>query len=357
LGSGVTFIGAIKVPYSEKGSLDIQKQFARNWMLEVSYLTVHGIHNSFSNAISSTPLLPFLTHQQTLNTPLTTQLNQPITNPFKGLFPSVTTPNGVVVNNTTSYNTGPTISTAQALQAYPEFTSVTQQLTYGANSNFNAIIVRLEKRLSYGLLFNVNYQYSRQLGAQTQLNAGGPLWYGETTSDFPQHLSVTATYQLPFGKGRAFVNKSTLLDEIIGGYEVTGIYQFLSGTPIQWSTNPVYNGDFSGFDNHPHDTTTASFNTSGFDKVTADQPNSYNYRTFPEYLLRSDPTNNLDVSVLKNFTLGHRFSLQPRVDAFNVLNHPQFSSANVSPTSSSFGYITAQLNSARQLQGGLHFLF
>ena len=91
--------------------------------------------------------------------------------------------------------------------------------------------------------------------------------------------------------------------------------------------------------------------------MAADQPNAYNYRTFPEYLLRSDPTNDVDFSVLKNFTLGDRFILQPRVDAFNAVNHPQFSSANVSPTSSSFGYVSSQLNTNRQLQGGVHLIF
>jgi hypothetical protein len=60
---------------------------------------------------------------------------------------------------------------------------------------------------------------------------------------------------------------------------------------------------------------------------------------------------------LKNFAFGEHVVLQPRVDAFNVLNHAQFSSANVSPTSSSFGLVNSQLNSNRQLQGGLHLIF
>ena len=108
---------------------------------------------------------------------------------------------------------------------------------------------------------------------------------------------------------------------------------------------------------NPHDTASPSFNTAGLDKVSADQPNSYNFRTFQAYLLRSDPTNNFDFSILKDFLIGDHIVIQPRVDAFNALNHPQFSSANVSPTSSSFVYVTSQLNTSRTLQGGNHLLF
>lgn len=153
-----------------------------------------------------------------------------------------------------------------------------------------------------------------------------------------------------------FNNSGRLLDEAIGGWELTGIYQYLSGTPIGWN-NANYSGNFTGFDNNPHYTHGPSFNTSGFDKVSADQPSSWNFRTFPADLLRSDPTNNFDFSILKDFTIWERVIVQPRVDAFNALNHAQMSSANVSPTSSSFAYVTSQLNSNRTLQGGIHIRF
>jgi hypothetical protein len=335
LGSGAIFFAGVKVPYTEKASLDVQKEFGRNWLVEVSGITTHAVHLSFSNAISSTPLLPLLSHSQKADPAVTAQLTATIANPFYGLYPAGT--------NTTSLNTKSTISVAQLLQAYPEYSSVTEQLVPGQNGNFNAILVRISKRMSHGLYFDFNYEYSRSLGAQVQLNPGGPLSYEETSSDFPNHPSLTAIYQLPFGRGRRFLNQSRLLDELVGGYQVTGIYQYLSGTPLSFG-NAVYTGNFHDFNNNPHNTHGPSFNTSNFDTVAADQPNAYNFRTFPQYLLRSDPTSNFDFSFMKNFTFGDHVILQPRVDAFNALNHPQFSSANVSPTSSSFSDVTSQLN-------------
>ena len=350
LGSSIVFINPHpKVPYVEKTSLDVQKQFGTSWMVEVGAMTAHSVHLSYSNAISSTPLLPFLSRSMYLDATVNSQLGASVTSPLYGLYPAGT--------QTSSLNTSKTIKVSSLLQAYPEYSGVTEQLVTGQNAQFNALTARISKRMSYGLQFDLNYEWSRLLGAQSQLNAGGPLWYGETSSDYPQHLSVLAVYALPFGRGQHFLNSSRLADEIIGGWRVSSIYQYLSGQPLSWG-NAAYTGNYSGFDNHPHQANgQPSFNTAGFDTSTATAPNGNNYRTFPAYLLRSDPNNNIDLSILKNFTLGDRFVLQPRVDAFNSLNHVQFNTANVTPTSSSFGVVNAQLNAGRQLQGGIHLLY
>ena len=347
LGSSMSFYAPNnKVQYTEKWSLDVQKQFAANWLVELGYLGSHQVHNFYTNKISSVPLVPYLSHQATFDKALTDEMNASTPNPFYGIIPGPAT----------SLNSSKTIKTSELLQAYPEYTSVSEGLVPGASANFNALMLRLGKRMSNGLEFNFNYEYSRQLGYSTQLNDGGPLWYGETTSDFPHHASATVIYQLPFGHGRRFLTQSRVLDEAVGGWEVTSIFQFLSGTPLQWG-NAIYTGNWHDFNNHPHQTQGASFNTANFNRVSADQPNSYNYRTFPKYLLRSDPTKDFDFSILKDFTIGERFIVQPRFDAFNAFNRPQFSSANVSPTSGSFGDVTKQLNSNRQLQAGIHILF
>jgi hypothetical protein len=346
LGNTISFDASAKVPYAQKWSLDVQKQFGTNWLVEVGYIGVHQVHNSYTNAISSIPLLPYLSHSKAQDKTLTSDLNATTTNPFYGIIPGPTT----------GLDTSKTISVATLLQAYPEYSSVSETLVPGASANFNAFLLKVSKRLSDDLQFNFNYEHSRQLGTSTQLNPGGALWYGETTSDFPDHASLTAIYGLPFGRGKKFLNNSRLVDELIGGYTITGIYQYLSGTPLSWG-NVNYTGNFTGFDNDAHKTYAPSFNTAGFSTASLEQPNSYNYRTFPEYLLRSDPTKNLDFSLLKDFTIADRIIIQPRVDAFNALNRPQFSSANVSPTSSSFGYISSQLNTNRQLQGGIHIIF
>lgn len=354
LGAGISFYYPnVKVQYSQKWDLDIQKQFGKNWMAEIGYFGARGVHLTASDTISATPLLPYLSRMQTADSTVTTWFKSTTNNPFYGIMPGNAA--------TTGLNTSKTISIATLLQAYPEYSSVAESLMPFASSNFSSLMARLSKRFSDGLEFNVNYDWSRQLGNATILNQGasmttGGLWYGETTSDFPQHVSVTGSYELPFGKGHPFFNQSKLLSEGIGGWKATVIYQFLSGTPVQWG-NVVYNGNWHDFNSQPHNANGLMFNTSKFDVVSADQPNSYNYRTFPQYLLRSDATNNVDSSILKDFQIGEHIILQPRFDAFNLLNHPQMAAPNVSPTSASFGRSTGPQNTARQLQAGFHILF
>ncbi len=367
LGSTIAYYDPdTKAPYSIKWTLDIQKQFGRSWMIEAGYVGVHQVHNTFTNNISAVPEVPLLSQTATAAdaATITAEMANPTANPFKGLFP--TAPNGVVNPTGTNYQAAKTLTGAQLIAAYPEyqtngknFAGVSESLIPAVGEKFNALLFRVQKRMSNGLEFFLNYQWSRQLGNTTQLNPGGPLWYGETTSDFPQHFALALTYDLPFGKGQPFANHSGLLDELIGGYKVTSLYEYDSGTPIQWSSNLYnYTGNWK-FSDHPHDWKTASFDTSGFDTTSGanDQPGAYNFRTFPEYLLRTDPTKNTNISVLKNFTVWERVVVQPRFDAFNAFNRHQLNTPNLTPTSASFGFITSQLNTGRNMEMGVHLLF
>jgi hypothetical protein len=144
---------------------------------------------------------------------------------------------------------------------------------------------------------------------------------------------------------------------VAGGWKVSGEYQYLSGAPISWG-NVNYTGNFHDLNFHPHLTSGPSFNTSLFKTASADQPGAWNYRTFPLYLLRSDPTNNFNFSALKDFVIRERFILSFRVDAFNALNHAQMAAPSVTPTSTtSFGLIGGTVNTNRTLAGGLHLRF
>lgn len=388
LGSGVQFRGPnLQVPYAERWNLDIQQQLTKNLVMDIGYLGAHQVHLSYSNAISSTPLLPYLSRSRRADpadarlinaahpcgqTP-TQNLSCAITNPFKGL-----------PNMTGNYASNSTILKYNLLQAFPEYSAVTQALVPGASSTFNQLLARLHLRTQYGLTFNANYEYSRSLIA-SQLNPGETrLSYQESTSDYPHHFSFTGSYQLPFGRDQKFFSHGEIVDLLIGGFQVNSIYQFLSGTPIQWGSagnsgafdfangTAGYHQDFQV---QPRNVARA-FNTGAFytgtgtgeancvagkagcDPTDTGQPSgTYNYRTDPLYLFRSDFTNDLDASVIKNFHVGERFRLEYRFEAFNVLNHTQFGAPNVSPTSSAFGTINSIASVNRTLQQGLRVQF
>ena len=74
--------------------------------------------------------------------------------------------------------------------------------------------------------------------------------------------------------------------------------------------------------------------------------------------VRADGYNNLDSSVLKNFAFTEKAYLQLRFETFNTFNHPFFSAPNAgSATSSSFGYITGEQATPRQVQLGGRIVF
>jgi hypothetical protein len=379
----VYYSPAIHVPYSERASLDMQYQIGNTILIELGYINNHQVHLSYSNAVDAIPLLPYLSRSQYYDIAATNLLtgstytggpaSTNIQNPFKG-----------VAGITGGLATSSLIAPNQYLMSNPEYTSVTSQLNPGSSSDYNALNARVAKRMGHGLTLNGVFEWSRLLGTFNQLNPGDALNYGETTSDYPFHFASYGTYELPLGRGRQFFNQDNrILDGLIGGWQVSAIYQFLSGSPISWN-NVIYTGtNWHDFHNVQHSANNVIggkvFNTSVFDTRTCQsggsscdnnpndgakfnpniQPNAENYRTFPQYLLRQDYTSNWDANVQKDITAYENVKIQLRIDAFNLLNRPQYNTPNVSPTSSSFGTTSGIYSGtfARQFQVGAHVSF
>ena len=92
------------------------------------------------------------------------------------------------------------------------------------------------------------------------------------------------------------------------------------------------------------------FNTAAF-QATA----PYTFGDTPRNSLRGDPYKNVDLAILRSFPIGESRSLQFRVDAFNVLNHPTFSNPDSTLGDSSFGVVSGTRSVERQLQFALKF--
>ena len=101
-----------------------------------------------------------------------------------------------------------------------------------------------------------------------------------------------------------------------------------------------------------------AFDVSHFNTV-ASQQLANNVRTFQTYFnnLRADPVNVMDASLLKDFHFSERKYLQIRFETFNTLNRPGFAAPNLTPTSSSFGLITATVLNPRNVQMGARLVW
>ena len=224
-----------------------------------------------------------------------------------------------------------------------------------AISNYDALLVKLEKRFSQGTTFVLAYTYSKLLDtdsgtesflepATTVQNAyNRKAEYAVSDQNVPQRLVFSFTYALPFGRGRTFgQNWSPVVNGILGGWQATGILTLQSGIPLSLSTTdtsqsgsgylrPNNNGQDAAKSGAPESRLSQFFTTSDFS-----QPAPYTFG-----------------NVGRN--LGNVYG--PNAKNLDLTNTPWFSQPDIGLQDPAFGAITSQFNSPRQIQLSLHLSF
>ncbi len=122
--------------------------------------------------------------------------------------------------------------------------------TTGAFSNFNALQVRLQKRMTHGLMFMARYTYSKSLDDASTIGGGGQTViqnnadprgdYGLSSFDMRHQFMGTFSYQLPFGDRQRFASRGWE-KSVFGAFRVNGSFTAHSGTPYTvrvFSKNP-----------------------------------------------------------------------------------------------------------------------
>ena len=380
LGESVSFLAPVEHDqYSERWNLDIQHALTSTTSVEAIYVGNHALHLDVNEQNINATQKQYLSTNPWLNENLATAMGTNVPNPFAGLLP---------LNGTFNKST---IPLSALVTPYPQFGSsaIDEYNETIGQSWFNAGMLHVEQRASHGLTLTGNYMFSRLIERDTRLNDEDNFLITRISPfDHTHHFTVGGTYDLPFGKGKAFsMGGSRLWDEIFGGYVINGIYQFETGPPIYFSgdiplqpgmtvndikvsprnISPVGSGS-PALVNAPGVFVTGTGTSC---KVTASQPcdgtvffngqYSFHYRTLPQTIssVRQDGFNNLDASILKNFNFGETRYFQLRFETFNTLNHPVFAAPNLTPTTSNFGYITATAANSqpRQVQLGGRFVF
>ncbi len=137
------------------------------------------------------------------------------------------------------------------LQPYPHFGGVAFT-AYDGSGSYNSLQGKLEKRTSRGLSFLGTYTYSHSLdNAPTPLGSTGDggyrslnilgigADYGNSPFDVRQRATFNSSYELPFGRGRQYMNQGGVLDYLIGGWSSSLVFRIQTGEPITIGTNSL----------------------------------------------------------------------------------------------------------------------
>src|SRR5208337_417902 len=248
-----------------------------------------------------------------------------------------------------------------------------------ANSNYNALQVRWEKRFSHNLSFLASYAYSQSLDSASstcdasncnsgQDNRDLRAEYGPSAFDQRQHLVVSPIFLLPFGKGQRYLTKlSGAADKLVNGWQVSTIANFASGQPFSLVTAGVDRTDTGTFGGGiQYATCTANPRLSSGQRTVQRDFNTSNVLVTPlgtygdcgRDTLTARGYNNWDISLIKNTSVAERVTLQFRAEFFNAFNRAQFSPPAADPTNAAtFGVISSVSGIPREIQFALKLLF
>lgn len=115
-------------------------------------------------------------------------------------------------------------------------------------STYNGLQLEFRQKSFHGMQFNANYTWSKNLAMTLQDTLRNMhLAYGPSVNDFRHLLNAYGTYDLPFGKGKSFLNGNGLLDRAVGGWTLGTVINYTSGAPFQlFGGNDTYNNLFDG---------------------------------------------------------------------------------------------------------------
>ena len=316
--------------YLYQASLDIQRQFGNNLMLDIGYLGTFG-------------------HK--LPAPDAQSIDQ------------------VPTNLLGAGNT-------QDLRPFPQFSNVQIIAADIGASKYDGLNIGIDKRYSNGLLFKANYTYSKfmdntdsrnELAAYPGTDSFTNYYnqandWGLSGNDIRHRFVFSTVYELPVGRNRQFKINNRALDLVVGGWSIGTILELRTGTPLSPvmltnTTNSFSDGERPNVVGNPNlssPTIAEWFNTAAFAA-----PPAYVFGDAGRTFGTGPGAVNLDGSLLKDFSITERIVTQFRAEVLNTLNHPNFANPNTQFGAATFGQITSLVagTQSRIFQFGLHVQF
>ena len=293
---------------------------------------------------------------------------------------------------------------------YPQFCDSLQGLNESHGSSiYHSFQLKFEKRYSKGLYMLVSYTNSKLItDAADNTQRAASTWNGSqgvispfeqkrnrslAPDDVPQTLSAAFVYELPMGRGQKYLNNSSGLDRVVGGWQISPIIRYSKGTPL-WVRSgtclTAYTGQgclpglLSGAKpllQDPNNFDPAKgplLNAAAFEPLTTFEPAGgcpgctgvfgYTGKGPRIFGFRGPNYKNVDFALTKNTKVNERVKLVFRAEFYNAFNYHLFvddsnfniggnNAFNTDISSSGFGAWTGNVSAPRRIQLGARFEF
>jgi hypothetical protein len=379
-------------------SLGIERQLNSHTTVDLSFVGSKGFHldssddinhisEQFSRQCNMEDGATYTTYKNCITYPTSASIlaSNPeyVSNPFKGVTAFETAGNG------SSYYTNSYVSASIYSRPFPEFGAITQAEQNQGSNVYNSVQVVVTHRWNNALTFHGSYVRSKltDKGGYADTVYRIPLHYLDL-GDRPNRFTFNGVWHLPVGRGRTLLaNSNHLIDAVVGGWSLSPIYIWQSGTPEGIGLEVVKKQNSShhremlngahvirGMGHcvewyNPDDNYNLAFasgsNTTGCTLGDPDfivRPSYAAVKDYPYPGIREPAYQQLDVSLSKTFVITNKTKLDFRMDAYNAPNHPTWSTGYNTDTSSSyFGTIdldtTEQSNQPRDVQISAKFIW
>jgi hypothetical protein len=330
--------------YLYQTNLDLQHEFAGNLLLDIGYLGTFGHH---------------------LASPFAESINQ------------------ITPANLATLANGTATVKPQALRPFPQFSNVQNLYPDIGQSRYNGINIGVQKRYSHGFQYQLNYTYSKFIdneesrselagypGIDTYTDYYNPKdRFGLSGNDVRNRLIANGVLELPFGRGKLVNVQSGWLNEVVGGWSISGLAEIHSGTALSVidATNntgsysdgvrPNLTGNPNGLSkSRSRAAKTAEwFNTSAFTQNAA-----YTFGNAPRTFGRGPDLVTADLTLLKRVAIHEQQGIEFRLEDFNAFNHANLGNPNTVFGNANFGKIStlqSGTTGSRTLQLAAHYTF
>ena len=383
LGSNVnTVLRDQPPPYMQEWNVAVERQFSGNTVLSATYYGSRGVH------------LPIPSMELNQIDPKNlaqggNYLTGLVQNPFAGFFTS-----GLLAR--------PTIPREQLLKPYPQFANPNSADAFGGSllysrppvgdSIYHATTIKVERRFSQGFSLTAHYTLSKLLDTGGTGNGAAftdPSALRDTYNirlerslssfDVTHRAIVTYGYDLPFGRGKKYLNQGGVLDRVVGGWSLFSFHTFQNGLPVAIGgpdlsriagASPSRASIVAGIDpSYPASTENA--NARAYNPqcgCTLPWINPAAFTTTPQFVIPNGPrflpnvrsgfVRNWDMTANKAFAIRDRLKFTLTAQFFNLLNQVTFAGPGVTTVNSAnFGSAGGVSSNTRVIEVGGKIVF